>query len=198
MEKHHCHSTEINCVKRKIEYLDNSNRNKSFPPEKLLQMIPINKNDNILDLGAGTGYLTIPAAKVVENIVYALDLDSKMLDIIEDKAKDNNIKNIKLIQGSIDNIPLSDNSVDIVLASLVLHEVNPLSKALEQIKRVIKDSGYFLCLEFENKEINSGHKTHPRIHSSEMERELINSGFNIEKKLSLDDSLYICIAKNNI
>lgn len=195
MEKHHCHSREINHFKRKIENLDNSNRNKNFTPEELLKMIPINKSDIILDLGSGTGYLSIPASKMVDNIVYALDIDSKMLDFIESKARDKNITNIKSIQGSIDNIPLSDNSIDIVLASLVLHEVNPLSKALDQIKRVLKENGYFLCLEFEKKDLNNGHKMHPRIHSSEMDHELKSAGFNIEKKLSLDDSLYILIAK---
>ncbi|MDI9215695.1 class I SAM-dependent methyltransferase [Clostridium tertium] len=195
MEKHHCHSKEMNDFKRKIEYLENADRNKNFTAEELLQMIPVKKSDSILDLGAGTGYLSIPAAKIVDNTVYALDLDSKMLDFIESKARDRKITNIKSLQGSIDNIPLSENSIDIILASLVLHEVNPLSKSLEQIKRVLKEGGYFLCLEFEKKELNSGHKAPPRIHSSEMEQELINAGFSIEKRLSLDDSLYIFIAQ---
>ncbi|WP_460294324.1 class I SAM-dependent methyltransferase [Clostridium tertium] len=195
MEKHHCHSKEMNDFKRKTEYLENVDRNKNFTPEELLQMISIKKSDSILDLGAGTGYLSIPAAKIVDNIVYALDLDLKMLNFIQAKAKDKNITNIKSLQGSIDKIPLSDTSIDIVLASLVLHEVNTLSKALEEIKRVLKAHGYFLCLEFEKKELNAGHKTPPRIHSLEMEQELKNAGFTIEKKLFLEDSLYVFIVK---
>lgn len=37
--------------------LDNAERCNNFPPEKLLELLPIRKIDNILDLGAGTGYL---------------------------------------------------------------------------------------------------------------------------------------------
>ncbi|MDB1954970.1 class I SAM-dependent methyltransferase [Clostridium tertium] len=61
-------------------------------------MIPIKKSDSILDLGAGTGYLSIPAAKIVDNIIYALDLDLKILNFIQAKAKDKNITNIKSLQ----------------------------------------------------------------------------------------------------
>lgn len=50
-------------------------------------MLPIKKSDNFLDLGAGTGYITIPAAKVVEGMVYALDTDSNMLEVVIAKAK---------------------------------------------------------------------------------------------------------------
>lgn len=114
-------------------------------------MIPIKKSDSILDLGEGTGYLSIPAAKIVDNIIYALNLDLKILNFIQAKAKDKNITNIKSLQGSIDKIPLSDTSIDIVLASLVLHEFNTLSKALEEIKRVLKANGYFLCLNLKKK-----------------------------------------------
>ncbi len=43
--------------------------------------MPIGKTASILDLGAGTGFLTIPAAKFVDNTVFALDLDAKNVGI---------------------------------------------------------------------------------------------------------------------
>ena len=179
-----------------IEYLDNPERIKAFPPKELLQMLPIKKTDNILDLGAGTGYLAITAAQMVDGLVYALDMNPKMLTIIESKAQDEKISNIQLVKGSIDDIPLPDNSVDIVLASLVLHEVNPLSKSLQQIKRVLKAGGYFLCVEFEKTEsATDGPPMHIRIPSSIMEEELITAGFSIIQKLFPSDLLYIFIVK---
>jgi|GEM_PF-4170706 len=60
-------------------------------------MLPIKKTDNILDLGAGTGYLANTAAQMVDGLVYALDMNPKMLTIIESKAQDENITNIQLI-----------------------------------------------------------------------------------------------------
>ena len=196
MKKDQHNLKEMQQLSRTIEYLDNPERIKAFPPEELLQMLPIKKTDNILDLGAGTGYLAITAAKMVHGLVYALDMNPKMLTIIESKAQDENITNIQLVKGSIDDIPLPNNSIDIVLASLVLHEVNPLSKTLQQIKRVLKEGGYFLCLEFEKIEsVIDGPPMHIRIPSAIMEEELINAGFSIIKKLSPSDFLYIFIVK---
>lgn len=196
MKKHQHNLKEMQQLSRTVGYLDSPERIKAFPPKELLQMLPIKKTDNILDLGAGTGYLAITAAKMVDGLVYALDMNPKMLDIIESKAQDENITNIQLVKGSIDDIPLPDNSIDIVLASLVLHEVSPLSKTLEQIKRVLKEGGYFLCVEFEKTESAlDGPPMHIRIPSANMEEELINAGFSIIKKIFPSDLLYIFIVK---
>ena len=191
----HC-SKGIGHLECKVSFLDNLERRNIFPPEELLEMIPLKKRDNILDLGAGTGYLTMAAAKFTEGTVYALDIDPNMLNIIDTKAKNENITNIKFIEGSVDDIKLSDSSIDVVLASLVLHEINPLAKALKTVKDVLKYGGEFLCLEFEKEDNSSnGAPSHIRISSSTMEQELINAGFTIEKKLFLKESLYVIIAK---
>lgn len=199
MEKYKHNSKEMQHLAKKIKFLDMPERILSFPPEELLQMLPINKSDNILDLGAGTGFLTIPASKIVDEFVYALNMDPKMLEIIYYKAQDEAISNIRLLKESIDNIPLPEDSIDIVLVSLILHEVKPLSNTLQHIKRVLKKGGYFLCFELEKKESSfDGPPIHMRIPSSTMEQEIINAGFTIVKKsfqLYLNELPYIIIVK---
>ena len=123
MNKHQDNSKKVERLARKIGFLDKPERIRAFPPEELLRLLPIKKSDNILDMGAGTGYLTIPAAQKVDGSVYALDMDPEMLKVIASKAEAEAIANIKLVEGSIDNLPLPEASVDIALASLVLHEV---------------------------------------------------------------------------
>ena len=201
MKKHQHNLKEMQQqqLSRTVEYLDSPERIKAFPPKELLQMLPIKKTDNVLDLGAGTGYLALTAAQMVDGLVYALDMNPNMLEIIESKAQDENITNIQLVKGSIDDIPLSDNSINIVLASLVLHEVNPLSKTIQQIKRVLKKGGYFLCLEFEKTEsATDGPPMHIRIPSAIMEKELINAGFNIVQKVFPSESMYIIVAQKTV
>ncbi|WP_018930405.1 class I SAM-dependent methyltransferase [Gracilibacillus lacisalsi] len=177
---------------KKVEFLDNPEKRGDIPPEQLLRMVPLDKKDNILDLGAGTGYITIPAAKMVEGMVYALDIDAKMLDFVHTKAKKENITNIKTVEGSINNIPLLTHSVNIALASIVLHEVKDLSASLKEVKRVLKPGGYFVCVEFEKKEEDSDN--HPRISSSLMEQEIKKAGFRVIQQLQPTDDLYIIIA----
>lgn len=193
MEKKEYNSIEMTRLAKKIEVLDNPERREDISPEELLNMLPIKKGDNFLDLGAGTGYITIPAAKIIEGMVYALDIDSNMLEVINSKAKKENITNVKTLKGSIDDIPLSDNSIDFALASIVLHEVKQLSISLQQIKQVLKRDGYFVCIEFE-KEDNPNHG-HPRIASSNMEQEITNAGLRVTQKLFPTDGIYIIIAK---
>ncbi|MEK3889490.1 class I SAM-dependent methyltransferase [Bacillus sp. FSL K6-3431] len=193
MEKKEHNSTEMKQLAKKIEFLDNPERRGDIPPERLLSMLPIKKSDNFLDLGAGTGYITIPAAKVVEGMVYALDTDSNMLEVVIAKAKKENITNIKTLKGNIDDIPLSDNSIDFALASLVLHEVKQLSSSLQQIKQVLKHDGYFVCIEFEK--IDNPTHSHPRIASSIMEQEITNAGLRVTQTIYPTDAIYIIIAK---
>ncbi|AGK54043.1 class I SAM-dependent methyltransferase [Bacillus sp. 1NLA3E] len=196
MEKHQCNSNKIDRLANKIKFLDNPERKAALPPEKLLQHLPMKRSNHVLDLGAGTGYLTIPAAQMVDGIVYALDVDSHMLKAIDAKAHAENITNIQLVKGSIDDIPLSDDSIDIALASLVLHEVKPLSNTLQQVYRVLKEGGYFLVLEYEKTEgPTEGPPMHVRVPSSIMEQEMINAGFTIEQKIFLSDLLYILVVK---
>lgn len=156
-------------------------------------MLPIHKAANLLDLGAGSGYITIPAAKIVEGQVYALDIDPKMLEVINSKAKRENISNVKTLKGSIDDIPLPNHSIDLALASLVLHEVKDVAHSLQQIKQVLKPDGYFICIEFEKKDKPADY--HPRISSATMEQEIINAGFRVIQKVYPTEVIYIIIAK---
>lgn len=176
--------------------LENIERKDDFPPEDLLKLLPIEKSHNILDLGAGTGYLALPAAKQVDGIVYALDLDGGILGYLDAKAQKEKLTNLQTVKASFNDIPLEDNSIEIALASISLHEITPLSEALEEIFRVITKGGYLLCVEFEKKEVVTG----PRVHSSVMEQELRNAGFNIKEKIFpsaqiANEDLYIIIAK---
>ncbi|ASK63965.1 SAM-dependent methyltransferase [Virgibacillus phasianinus] len=193
MEKGNNNFNEMNYFAKKVEYLENPEKRADILPEKLLNMIPIKEANTILDLGAGTGYITIPAAKIVAGEIYALDIDPNMLEFVDSKASKENITNVKTLKGTIDNIPLSDHSIDLALASLVLHEVKQLSNSLQEIKRVLKAEGYFVCVEFEKKDdpIHS----HPRIASSIMEQEITKAGLKVTQKLCPTDDVYIIIAK---
>lgn len=191
--KEHDHSHHMDNFQKKVASLDNLKRREEFPPEQLLQQLSINNSDTILDLGAGTGFLTIPAAKVTNGLVYALDVDPTMLQIIRSKANDEGYKNIRTIQGEMKDLPLSANSMNIVLASLVLHEINPLPETLQFINQVLKAEGKFVCVELEEEGNLSHH--HPRITSSVMEQELKQAGFEVNKVFYPTDSIYVIIAR---
>jgi ubiquinone/menaquinone biosynthesis C-methylase UbiE len=178
--------------KGKVSYLESPERRKEFSPEQLLSMIPLKETDSLLDFGAGTGYFSIPAAKRIKGSVYALDIDAAMLEIINEKAMEAQLTNIVPVHGSMESLSLPDGSIDIIIASLVLHEIQPLAPLLQQMKHVLKKEGYFICLELEPK----GHsKKAPRITLEGMEREMTEAGFKVTEKFFPAESLYMLVAQ---
>ncbi|MFC5711928.1 class I SAM-dependent methyltransferase [Thalassorhabdus alkalitolerans] len=102
------------------------------------------------------------------------------------------VTNIVPVQGSMEALPLADGSIDIIIASLVLHEIQPLSVLLQQMKNVLKKEGYLICLELEPK-ISSGKV--PRITLEGMEREMNEAGFKVIGKFFPAESLYMLVAQ---
>lgn len=180
----------------KIAFLDSKQREKLIPPEVLINQMPIQENHTLLDVGAGSGFFTIPMAERTSSKVYALDPDRRMLSVIEEKAKDKGLNNIELIQNYLEDLSIQNDSIDFAMASLILHEVSSLAKALSKIHEVLKAGGHLLCLEYENDEkIKEGPPIAIRIGSDELEGVLIRNGFKIVKKSKINDAIYTILAK---
>ncbi|TWH77737.1 class I SAM-dependent methyltransferase [Sedimentibacter saalensis] len=191
---HHCNEPDKKFL-NKITFLDSRQREQLIPPEDLISQMPIQKNHTLLDVGAGTGFFTIPMAESTSNKVYAMDPDERMLGVIENKAAEKGLINIELIQDYIENLNIQHNSVDFVMASLILHEVSSLTKALSNIFEVIKTGGHLLCLEYEKDDlIIEGPPMSIRIGSEELEKVLTLTGFEIVKKTKINESIYTVLA----
>lgn len=101
-----------------------------------------------LDLACGDGCLTLPCAKSGIKII-AGDISNKMLEILKERADHLNISldNVTLCRINALNIPLADESVDTVVANSVLHLISNPQKVLDEIRRVLKTGGAFVCLD---------------------------------------------------
>ena len=180
----------------KIAFLESKQRESILPPEVLIDEMPIHENHTLLDIGAGSGFFTIPMAKKTKEIVYALDFDSRMLNVISEKAIKEDLQNIKLIESTIEALSLEDESIDFIMASLILHEVESLSKVLSKLYEVTKIGGHLLCLEYEKDEkIIEGPPMDIRISSTDLEQSLLNSGFKSTKITRINDSIYTILGK---
>lgn len=193
-EHHSNHDTNQKFL-TKIAFLDSKQREQLIPPEGLINQMPIEKDHILLDVGAGTGFFTIPMAEITTNKVYALDPDRRMLGVIDGKAKDKGLANIELIHGYIEDLNLVLKSVDFVMASLILHEVPSLTTALSNINDVLKVGGHILCLEYEKDDlIVEGPPMSIRIGSETLEKTLQSIGFEILKKTKINDAMYTVLA----
>lgn len=98
----------------------------------------------ILELGCGTGSMWIGKNSIIEKSKLILsDFSSGMLETT--KTNLSNYKNIEYQVIDIQDIPYPDKTFDIVIANMMLYHVPNINKALEEVKRVLKDDGVFYC-----------------------------------------------------
>jgi ubiquinone/menaquinone biosynthesis C-methylase UbiE len=178
----------------KMHDLDSPERRKMMPPEELLDMVPVQPNDVVVDLGTGMGYFSIPAAKIMNTTIYAVDAEPKMLEIVKRKITEQGMSNITPVVGRIEEIPLQEEVADVVIASLVLHGIKPMSNGLREMYRILKPGGKLLCIDFERKESPIGPPMKFRIPAQEMEGALTGAGFTVAKKQSPVDFIYVFVA----
>ena len=105
----------------------------------------IKKGDSVLDLGSGAGNDCFVARAAVgpTGHVTGLDFTEEMIE----KAKQNALKlgftNVDFVYGDIEDMPLPENSFDVVVSNCVLNLVPDKSKAFSQIIKVLKSGGHF-------------------------------------------------------
>ena len=108
-----------------------------------------NKETKILDLAGGTGDIAKRIVKNYSNAKIKI-VDKNFMMLKESNTKDKLLKSkqIDLICGDGENIPLNDSSVDVITLSFGIRNMTDRKKCLEECYRVLKPEGVFLCMEF--------------------------------------------------
>ncbi len=100
-------------------------------------VIEKNKHGTILDLGSGTGYLSINIAKRLPNLqVIGIDLSRQMIKIARRKAK--GVNNIKFKVANAVNLPFDDDSIDFIISTGSLHHWKNPTNVFNECYRVLK------------------------------------------------------------
>lgn len=104
------------------------------------------KDGIFLDLACGDGAYTVPCAKLGLKIIGG-DISNKMMSLLMERAEKNNVLLDKVVLCRMNalDIPLEDESVDCVIANSMLHLISHPEKVVDEIHRVLKKGGVFLC-----------------------------------------------------
>jgi len=103
----------------------------------------LNAGELVLDLGSGGGLDVLLSAKQVgpSGKVYGLDMTDEMLALAKENKKKAGADNVEFLKGEIENIPLPDNSVDVVISNCVINLSSDKGRVLREAFRVLKPGG---------------------------------------------------------
>lgn len=103
----------------------------------------VKRGMTILDIGCGPGRLSIPLAKAVgeQGRIISIDIQTEMLNIVQQKAERENIKNISVVNIPMGEGKLCDYSADGAVMAAVLGEIPNRASALEEIYKSLKPDG---------------------------------------------------------
>jgi ubiquinone/menaquinone biosynthesis C-methylase UbiE len=110
--------------------------------EHLLQLAALRAQETVLDVGAGTGLLSLAAARQAGR-VFALDVSDAMCRHLARKLADLKLSNAQVLHGSATRVPLADDSVDAVVSNYCFHHLRDHEKAsaLAEAIRVLRPGG---------------------------------------------------------
>jgi arsenite methyltransferase len=105
----------------------------------------LNPGETVLDLGSGGGIDVLLSARRVgpAGKAYGLDMTDEMLALARDNQRKAGVENAEFLKGEIENIPLPDNSVDVVISNCVINLSGDKDRVLREAFRVLKPGGRF-------------------------------------------------------
>jgi len=111
-------------------------------PTALAELKP---GETVLDLGSGGGIDVLLSAKRVglTGRAYGLDMTDDMLELARKNQNESALENVEFLKGEIENIPLPDNSVDVVISNCVINLSGDKDRVLREAFRVLKPGGRF-------------------------------------------------------
>ena len=111
-------------------------------PTALAELQP---GETVLDLGSGGGIDVLLSAKRVgpTGKAYGLDMTDEMLALARENQQKACATNVEFLKGAIENIPLPDNSVDVIISNCVVNLSADKDRVLREVFRVLKPGGRF-------------------------------------------------------
>lgn len=108
-------------------------------------LIELHLGEVVLDLGSGGGIDVLLSAKRVgpTGKAYGLDMTDEMLELARENQRQAGVENVEFLKGEMENIPLPDSSVDVVISNCVINLSADKGRVLREAFRVLKPGGRF-------------------------------------------------------
>jgi ubiquinone/menaquinone biosynthesis C-methylase UbiE len=105
----------------------------------------LNPGEAVLDLGSGGGIDVLLSARRVgpTGKAYGLDMTDEMLDLARRNQREANIENVEFVKGTIEDVPLPDSSIDLIISNCVINLSGDKPSVFREAARVLRPGGRF-------------------------------------------------------
>jgi ubiquinone/menaquinone biosynthesis C-methylase UbiE len=151
----------------------------------LLTLLPLSPGGTVADIGAGTGYFSLPIALEVgkEGQVLAVDIQPEMLSIIEQRMQRANITNITPILATETNPRLPAGDVDLVLMVDAYHEFSHPFEVMSHVVNALSEGGQVILVEYRGEDPSVPIKPLHRMTIAQAEKEMAAVGLELDQVL---------------
>ena len=184
---------------KKHEHSGKPRKTLENPIEILLKAGLKNGNAVLLDIGTGSGYLSISASEIMgsDSTIYAVDSHEETIKILDSHLSEKEIKNIFAIKAdAVNEIPVKRDSVDICLMSNVVHGFvanNEMDKVLRNINSLLKDDGQLIIIDFNKNDTSFGPPLEIRINPEQLEDILEPYGYSLVNSFDIGINQYCAV-----
>jgi ubiquinone/menaquinone biosynthesis C-methylase UbiE len=119
-------------------------RYRFFNPASTLQGVFKLHGQTVLEVGCGTGFFTLPAARLIgdQGLLTAMDVLSESVELVSKKVQEASLKNVRVVQGDALNTNLDSESIQTVLLfGVIPAPMLPLTRLLREMHRVLTREG---------------------------------------------------------
>ena len=166
--------------------------------EEVMDRLRLKEGYTVADIGAGTGYFTLPMAQRVgaEGLVYAEDGQQAMVDYLSKKVDTLELRNIRIVMGKTDNPTLPEDSLDLALMANTYHEVEKTLLLLENIRKELKSEGRLVIIDWSpERESPVGPPRQERVPEDTVIKEAGQAGFDLSERQTFMPYHYFLVFK---
>lgn len=161
-----------------LSIFESPDRDKKLQVERVMDILGIHPGVTVADIGAGSGWFTVRAAKRTgdQGTVYAVDISPASIKYIDDRARREGIHNVHTILGAPDDAKLPANRVDSVLILKTYHEIADPVRLLQRLRKSLRPGARVGIID------RNGNGEDHGIQQDVVEREAAQAGYRLVER----------------
>jgi tRNA A58 N-methylase Trm61 len=180
--------------------LENGRRLESLDIEEVVTAAGFRAGETVADIGAGTGIFSVPIARAVgsEGTVLAVEVDEGFLPIIEQKAREQGVSNVRPVLGQFTDPRLPQRDIDVAFFHDVLHHIEQREAYILTLATYMQPGSRIVVVDYNGDVQGIPHANQPEmvIRPAEVARWMDAAGFDVTREIDMfDDKFFVVYTK---